>query len=391
MPVAGTSHNSADQYLRGIEPVELTLCDGAQSFLQSGFWGSFKARFGWNARAFLVDWGIWSPAEPWSPSGPLVPLMLIRRRLTPGVSFAYVPWGPELPLNFPQTNDERNAALAELAAGLRRFLPGDTAFIRFDPPWYTEGADTPPPPIGKPFTHAGADVQPPDTVIVDLSPAPETILAAMKPKWRYNIRLAEKKGVTVRRSDAEGIEAFYSLLKETAKRDGIAIHGIEYYRGLFTQAGEYAGASGSGEASADKILPELRLYLAEYEAAEGEAGREPLAAIVVLVRGREAVYLYGASSSRNRNLMAPYALQWKAMEDARASLCTRYDLFGIPPNDDPAHPMAGLYRFKTGFGGRIIHRPGSWDYAYRPILKGLFTAAEGLRKQLRNLKKKRKN
>jgi lipid II:glycine glycyltransferase (peptidoglycan interpeptide bridge formation enzyme) len=86
--------------------------------------------------------------------------------------------------------------------------------------------------------------------------------------------------------------------------------------------------------------------------------------------------------------MAPYALQWKAMEDARAAGCLEYDLFGIPPRDDPNHPMAGLYRFKTGFGGTIIHRNGSWDYPYRPVVKSLFEAAEGLRKQLRSMKKR---
>ncbi|GHU95117.1 peptidoglycan bridge formation protein FemAB [Spirochaetia bacterium] len=373
MPDAGMSNNSAGQYIKGIEPVELGICDGAkdggaQSFLQSGFWGSFKARFGWNAQAFLVDWGAFGA----------LPLMLIRRCLGLGISFAYVPWGPELPLDFPQTNDERNAALAELAQGLRRFLPGDTAFIRFDPPWYTEGAGTPPPPIGKPFSRAGADVQPPDTVIVDLTQSEEDILAAMKPAWRRNVRYGPKNGVMIRRTGPEGLETFYTLLKETAKRDGIAIHGIEYYHGLFTQAQEYAPG----------VLPELRLYLAEYRAAEG--GLEALGGIVVLVRGKEAVYLYGASSSRNRNLKAPSALQWQAIQDARASGCTSYDLFGIPPKDDPSHPMAGLYRFKTGFGGRIIHRPGSWDYAYRPLLKGLFTAAEGLRKGMRSVKKLRR-
>ncbi|GHV92133.1 peptidoglycan bridge formation protein FemAB [Spirochaetia bacterium] len=425
------------RFINSIEPAELSLCDGSQSFLQSGFWGSFKARFGWNARAFLVDWAGGTAAEargvspaPSAAAGLTAPLLLIRRRLGPGVSFAYVPWGPELPPDFPQTgtpagacfpagslgrfsppDDARNAALAELALGLRRFLPRDTAFIRFDPPWYTEGsldagAPTAGPPIGKPFTRSGADVQPPDTVIIDLSQSEEAILAAMKPTWRRNIHYGPRKGVTVRRVDAEGIDIFYTLLKETAKRDGIAIHGVEYYRTLFAQAREYAGAGEAGDAGggeAPKAAPELRLYLAEYRppAAEGPSGEstggpsgetagETLAAIVVLVRGKEAVYLYGASSSRNRNLMAPHALQWQAMRDARAAGCLNYDLFGIPPNDDPAHPMAGLYRFKTGFGGRIIHRPGSWDYTYRPLVKGLFTAAEGLRKSLRSIRKLRR-
>jgi lipid II:glycine glycyltransferase (peptidoglycan interpeptide bridge formation enzyme) len=87
--------------------------------------------------------------------------------------------------------------------------------------------------------------------------------------------------------------------------------------------------------------------------------------------------------------MAPYLLQWTAMRDARASGCKHYDLFGIPPSDDPGHPMAGLYRFKTGFGGQIVHRSGSWDFACRPLTRTLFTLAEALRKNFRARKKNR--
>jgi lipid II:glycine glycyltransferase (peptidoglycan interpeptide bridge formation enzyme) len=367
--------------LKNIEPVNLAACNAAGSFLQSGFWGSFKARFGWNARPFMLGW-----------EGGTLPLLLIRRRLVSGFSFAYVPWGPELPKSFStfpeaERQEVRLQSLKELAAALRYFLPKDTAFIRFDPPWYSQGAA--PPVIGGPFIRAGADVQPPDTVLLDLEPSRETILGAMKPKWRYNVGLAAKKGVTVRRTDFdspsfnEDIGVFYRLLRETAVRDGIAIHGIEYYRTLFTHAREYA-------VSADDPAQNLGLYLAEYSG-------ETLAAIVTLFRGREGVYLYGASSNSNRNLMAPYALQWKAIEDAKAQGCQVYDFFGIPPNDESGHPMAGLYRFKTGFignggaGGKIIHRPGSWDYSYRPLVSGIFTAAERLRKKLRNLKKKHPN
>jgi lipid II:glycine glycyltransferase (peptidoglycan interpeptide bridge formation enzyme) len=87
--------------------------------------------------------------------------------------------------------------------------------------------------------------------------------------------------------------------------------------------------------------------------------------------------------------MPSFALQWKAMEDAKAAGCTQYDLFGIPPTADPKHPMAGLYLFKTGFGGRIIHRPGSWDFTYKPLARRVFSAAEALRKGFRTLKKKK--
>jgi lipid II:glycine glycyltransferase (peptidoglycan interpeptide bridge formation enzyme) len=338
--------------------------------LQSAFWGSFKARFGWNARAFLADWGKWGAA----------PLLVIRRRLAPGLSFAYVPWGPELPESFPVDNDRRNYLLEEFARALRYFLPNDTAFIRFDPPWYSQGAETPRPEIKLPFVRSGADVQPPDTVVIDLSRSMESILEGMKPKWRYNARLALKKGVALRRADEEGLDVFYALLKETARRDGIAVHGIEYYRTLFSHCREHQKKITALPAAS---LPDLRLYLAEHE---GDA----LAAVVVLFRGTKATYLYGASSDKKRNLMAPYALQLRAMEDAKAAGCTEYDLFGIPPGADPSHPMAGLYRFKTGFGGSIIHRPGSWDYPCRPLVYRLFSTAETLRKEVRTLKKRLK-
>jgi lipid II:glycine glycyltransferase (peptidoglycan interpeptide bridge formation enzyme) len=346
-------------YLRSLVPTELVRCDGASSFLQSGFWGSFKARFGWSARAFLAGWGEWGEK----------PLLVIHRPLGPGFSFAYVPWGPEFPETFPAGDEERRIALTELARTLRSFLPRDAAFIRFDPPWFSAGAETDAPPVGKPFSRSAADVQPPDTVLIDLRPERDAILAGMKPKGRYNIRLAEKKGVNVRRTGGEELDTFYRLFRETAKRDGIAIHGKEYYETLFSQSRDSAGEA------------ELALYIAEHEG-------EPIAAVIVLFRGEEATYLYGASSDNKRNLMAPHLLQWTAMTDAKERGCIRYDLFGIPPRDDADHPMAGLYRFKTGFGGRIIHRPGSWDYTYKPLVKNLFSAAEGLRKGLRTIRKK---
>jgi lipid II:glycine glycyltransferase (peptidoglycan interpeptide bridge formation enzyme) len=314
----------------------------------------------------LADWG----------NRDKTPLLVIRRRLLSGFSFAYVPWGPELPPDFPADDERRNSLLGELAKNLQSLLPNDTAFVRFDPPWFSQGTEAPPPSLLPPFVRAGADVQPPDTVLIDLSRPMESLLKDMKPKWRYNARLALRKGVTVQRADEEGLDLFYSLLRETSKRDGIAIHGIDYYRVLFAQCREYqAREDGNKEENLD-----LRLYIAHHE-------RDPLAAVVVLFRGPKATYLYGASSDRKRSLMAPYALQLKAMEDAKASGCVEYDLFGIPPGEDPSHPMAGLYRFKTGFGGLIIHRPGSWDYPYRPLVYRLFRAAESLRKNIRTLKK----
>ena len=302
------------------------------------------------------------------------PLLVLTRSLAPGCAFAYVPWGPELPPStaaLPDGTRDGAAAsrlLAELARLLVPHLSPRTAFIRFDPPWY--GAALPPP-LDKPLRRAPADIQPPDTVIINLDRSEEELLLGMKEKWRYNIRLSAKKGVTVRRAGAEELGVFYALLRETARRDGIAIHAERYYAELFALAAEY------GNAGAD-----LRLYIAHHEG-------DDLAAAITLFRGDEAVYLYGASSGVKRNLMAPCLLQWSAMRDAKAAGCRSYDLFGIPPTDAPAHPMAGLYRFKTGFGGDIIHRWGSWDYPVRPLPFALFRAAEALRKTLRTARKRR--
>jgi lipid II:glycine glycyltransferase (peptidoglycan interpeptide bridge formation enzyme) len=262
--------------------------------------------------------------------------------------------------------------LEALALALKDQLPPDTAFIRFDPPWAGIGAETPSPALHGSFRRAGADIQPPDTVVIDLKPSEDDLLAAMKSKWRYNVRLADKKGVAVRRLDAEGLDAFYGLYEETSKRDRIAIHGRDYYAALFAHAAEYRFGK-----------QELRLYVAEH-------ADRPIAAIITLFRGEEATYLYGASSDSGRNLMPAYALQWRAMRDAREAGCTRYDLFGIPPQEDASHPMAGLYRFKTGFGGEVLHRAGSWDYAYRSATTAAFRLAEAFRKALRSARKARR-
>ena len=103
-------------------------------------------------------------------------------------------------------------------------MPDNVAFIRFDPPWYTEGPGTPPPALSEPFFPAGADIQPPDTVLLDLTQSEAALFGGMKNKWRYNVGLAQKKGVTVRPGNSgEDLERFYGLLLETARRDGLAM------------------------------------------------------------------------------------------------------------------------------------------------------------------------
>ena len=361
------------------------------TFLQSAFWGRFKEGFGWKARHFVAE----TAAAPGQAPAVSCGLLVMERSLYPGLRFAYVPHGPAADLD----PEEREAWLSGLAAALKPLLSASTLFLRFDPPWYeaetvsdnarpdaagSGGDEAAPdaartagaaalvirPLLGRPFRHAAADIQPPDTVLLDLSPGETDILEGMKPKWRYNIRLAEKKGVTVSEARASGdwqpaLSKFYELYRETSERDHIALHPESYYRALF----ELAAREGQG---GGPRFPDLRVWTASHE---GEA----LACIITIFWGSQAVYLYGASSNEKRNLMPAYALQWAAIKAAREAGCSEYDFYGIPPTDDPDHPMAGLYRFKTGFGGKIVHRAGSWDYPLRPAAYSAFRAAESAR------------
>lgn len=325
------------------------------SFMQSGFWGRFKRLTGWKAYSCVIG-GARGDGD-----GEILALV---RPLIAGYSFAYLPHAPAEPWFSaqPHDGDDPSAFLRELAAAISAAIGGRLLFLRFDLAWDRDGA------AGRALAAAlerpgerlrrGSAVQVPDTVILNLQKPEEELLAAMKPKWRYNIRLAEKKGVEVAREGAEALEHFYALYLETARRDGIAIHPLSYYRQLFDAPRDAA--------------TDLSVWVARHEG-------EPIAAIITLFHEGRATYLYGASSGEKRNLMPAYALQWKAIEAAKAAGCADYDFFGIPPDDSPDHPMAGLYLFKTGFGGDIVHRVGSIDYPVAPLAYSLFRFAEKAR------------
>jgi len=357
-----------------LEKIDLSYLENSASFLQSAFWGNFKSRFGWEALSYKFAYKIEQSDETHEKIAHNV--LLLRRKLFLNFWIAYIPWGPEIDPYIDPSIDTSILAespsfdkisLSSIAKELKKILPKNTVFIRFEPPWQNTENDKLLFP--KPFKKAVSDVQPPDTVIVDIDKPMEEILENMKPKWRYNARLAIKKGVIIRQAGIESIGIFHDLMKETAARDGISIHSFDYYKTLL-------------EMSHENPAVKINLYLAFHE-------EDLLAGIITLFRGGEAVYLYGASSNKKRNLMAPYALQLKAMEEAKLFGCTEYDLFGIPPDNDPSHPMAGLYLFKTGFGGRIVHRPGSYDYPLCPFLYFLFRFMEKLRKFYTILKKRR--
>lgn len=213
------------------------------------------------------------------------------------------------------------------------------------------------------FKKAVTNQLPSNTLFLDLKAEPEEILSRMRPKTRYNIGLSARKGVTVRACGLEELDVWYNLYTQTALRNGIFLHDKEYFRTVLEVSEQ------NPESPAEVLL-----LLAQ---AEGI----PLAAMVMVVSGTRASYLYGASSSDNKPFMGSYAVQWAAIKTAREMGCTEYDMFGVAPYPDPQHPMYGLYRFKTGFGGRMFHSLGCWDYPLHAVaydyLSGMELKSQG--------------
>jgi len=197
------------------------------------------------------------------------------------------------------------------------------------------------------------NIQPPRTIIIDIRDGEDEILARMKQKTRYNIRLAEKKGVTVRAW--EDLASFHQMMLLTGGRDGFGVHSLEYYKRAY-------------ELMHSKQMCEL--LLAEYE---GKA----LAALFVARNGNRAYYLYGASTDEERNRMPTYLLQWEAMKWAKACGCEEYDLWGVPDETEATleatfearhDGLWGVYRFKRGFGGELKRAGQAMDRVYNPLL-----------------------
>jgi lipid II:glycine glycyltransferase (peptidoglycan interpeptide bridge formation enzyme) len=351
--------------------------DSGGRFLQSPLWELFKAGHGWKPLRFDAF------AKSADVSFSFTCSVLLRTFGKNPVRFsvAYIPMMMELPLKDKiavEQLGEYTQLLIDFSDSLKPFLPKNTICVRFDPPldFYTcEERDFFVDSL-KTLAFAGhlkivktkVDIQPPDTVLLDITQSSDAMLAAMRSKWRYNIHLAEKKGVTVRAYKAgdkeitKALDIFYDLYKMTASRDSIAIHSKQYYEDLFSLCASERTVNNA---------PLVTLYMASHE-------NDNLAAIITLFSKREAVYLYGASGNIKRNLMPAYLLQWTAINDAKAYGSPVYDFYGMPPVDDKKHPMYGLYLFKTGFGGTIVHRPGSIDIPLSPLY-ALYTVAEDIR------------
>ncbi len=313
--------------------------------LQLAAWGQLKREFGWeDARLGL------------SKGGRLAAGAQVLFRRLPRLGFlplrlAYVPKGPLV-----DWQDE--ALVRDFMAELWRFcLRRGAAALKIEPEMPDDPALASL--LRRLGLRPGRAVQPRTTVWVDVQPDEETILARMHQKWRYNVRLAGRKGVVVREGGAADLPVFGALMQATGQRNAFGVHDPDYYRRfweLFAPSGHAA------------------LFLAEHEG-------EPLAGLLAARLAGQAYYLYGASGNDDRNLMPNHLLQWQAMRWARSGGCTIYDLWGVPdevgidagaPIPDPATGLWGVWRFKRGFGGRVVRYAGAWDRLAAPLLASAF-------------------
>jgi len=323
--------------------------------LQTWEWAQIKAQYGWRPDPY-----VW-----FDENDKVVAATMLLQRGIPLRGFSarmrviYAPKGPLLDWGDAILRDCVMGDLARLA----RKLGG--IFIKIDPdvdlgtgiPGEESAREEP---LGQTVVldlkNAGwlfsdEQVQFRNTVLVDLHPDEQALLAAMKQKTRYNIRLAGRRGVRVRPGSQADLGALYRLYIETSARDGFAIRDEAYYRSVWTsfmQAG-----------MAEPLLAEV----------DGEI----VAAVIVFYFASRAWYLYGMSRAEHREKMPNYLLQWEAMRRARANGCLIYDLWGAPDVFDEKDALWGVFRFKEGFGGQVVRRIGAWDLPVRPWLYRLYT------------------
>ncbi|MBO0795538.1 MAG: peptidoglycan bridge formation glycyltransferase FemA/FemB family protein, partial [Ktedonobacteraceae bacterium] len=334
--------------LRAVAEEQRTLWDewmNAQPgghLLQSWTWGELKSESGWHPLR-LALWDderteIVAAAQVLRRSAPRMPLRLGH--------LAYIPKGPvidwsraDLCTTFFSQLDQclrRQGALA-----LRMELNFETG---------TQAGELVMKRMQELSTRPERTIQPLRTIIVDLEPDEDAILARMKEKWRYNIGLARRRGVTVRVAETEqDVRSWYALLQVTSERETFGVHTLDYYLDCWRLLSRQQQA---------------RLFLAEYEG-------QLLAGIFVSLFAREGIYLYGASSNELRKHMPNHLLQWEAMTWAKRNGATSYDLWGIPPTDDDDESMAGVYRFKSGWGGRVVRFLGCYERVYQPLAMSL--------------------
>lgn len=314
--------------------------------LQTHAWGQLKAAFGWKPLPVAIRDG-----EGRITAG----VQLLLRRLPLRLGWlAYAPYGPLVDWGDTAQVTQLQAAIDRAARG------AGAAFLKIEPGFGLDGAD---------FARFGyrpspQTVQPPRTIMLDITGSEDDILARMNQGTRRNIRKSEKHEVAIRHGTRADVSRFNALLAETGNRAEFGVHAPEYY-----------------ERAYDLFAPQGRAALIL-----GSTGGQDLAGVMVFALGARAWYFYGASSDRERQRMASYGVQWAGIQWARAQGARTYDMYGVPDADpdvleahfaERSDGLWGVYRFKRGWGGQVIRSAGAWDRVYNRLVYAAYRLAAG--------------
>lgn len=321
------------------------LQNQAENFLQSFWWGEFQSKVGVSVFRFMVM----------RQEKILAVVSVLEYQVAGTLKYWYIPRGPIIDWS---SGDYKDIFIFLLQNIQQVAKQNKVFFIRFD---FSEVELSRNDLLDLGFKSVKNSVQPQSTLLLDLQSTSEDLLQKMKPKTRYNIRLAERKGVQIVNSafSQENFGFFWDLMKETALRDGITTHSEDYYYKLLTEL--------------QTANLQTQLYVAFYN-------NTAVAANIVLFFNTYAVYLHGASGNQFRNVMSPYLLQWTQIRDAINKGCLLYDFWGITVNNQNPK-WQGITRFKQGFGGRVVSYDGVYDYPINNLIYTTYTIGKLLKSQ----------
>ncbi|MFA6550714.1 MAG: peptidoglycan bridge formation glycyltransferase FemA/FemB family protein [Candidatus Gracilibacteria bacterium] len=311
--------------------------NAASGFHQSFAWSKFKQAQGWDTYKI----GLFSDKTKKLVGG----CSVLEFCFSDGTSFLYIPEGPVL-----DYTDEDNLfwQWRAIETALHSIIALDpekkTTHLRMEPridavpKWFFTG-----------FIKAPLNLQPRYTQTLDIEMSEDEMLAQMKPKGRYNIRLAQKKGVTVREISFDKIGDFYNVYKTTFERNKFEGKDLDFFHSYSKNCDEHS-----------------KVFVAEVEG-------KVLASAIIVYFGDRATYFYGASSNEMRDFMAPYALHWHIIKDAKSKGYKEYDFWGIAKDEnDTKHDWHGLTKFKKQFGGKQLSFVGAYDYVFQQDLYKAF-------------------
>ncbi len=296
-------------------------------------WGEVKSPYGWQPIRLMFSAG-----------GQVRAVASVLKRAVGPFSMCYMPKGPVMDYDDEDVAGQVLDAVVKLARRQRAI------YIKMDSDILAEDTAAIQVLERHGFRHSDGQVQVGTTMMLDITGSEDEVLGRMKPKCRYNIRLAEKRGIEIVQGTAADLPEAYRIYQETGERDGFIVRPYEYCK---LQWETYLNRDMAN------------FWLAKYE---GQA----LAVIMPFAAGRRMWYFFGASRSVHRNLMSPHLLQWRAIQWGRERGCTEYDMWGAPEVLEEGQPLWGVYLFKQGFGAEYVRWAGAFDYVLQPALHALW-------------------